>query len=508
MLLCSTPLLGQAPGADASWDEDAARVAREEWGRESQLPELRIVPVPMDASVLAPVRRACRLYRLESAVLTASGRKRVTAELGIVWRGGTTSRTAEDAYADIMKRAALKADDEGRAAAAALRWTLDAWASGEPGDFAVESRRLEVDGDVAIYRHFSLRFPGGFWLAEAHLVFAAVSLAIARRPASIPRVVEGDELLDFAERAGPWLQVVGTAPGPVRERLEAAAERSRLQREGVAGRIAALDAGDPAARDRAEAGLRALGAWALPELRRAAAEGSPEVRARARRLLDAADSGWREAARGAALAALGDVVPPAQRTDAEPFSEVPLPGDLLLPLRSRFAAFRASVADRTALGLHVETVLVRRAGGTGALPADAAALAREAFLPAGSPEARAARVAWVLATGRHAWRSAYDPARLELRGDAATYHVHELQVTDRGAAWIEDAAFAQDSSGRVTAGGAGRRELGREEVAEFLRGLDGWVAVTGDLSEEEWRALEAARRRGRGPVVHPADRRR
>ncbi|MCC6739107.1 MAG: hypothetical protein IT452_08675 [Planctomycetia bacterium] len=497
-----------AAAEDASWDEEAARVAREEWGPESRHPEVRSVPVPMDASVLAPVRRACRLYRLESVFLTAGGRERVSADLGIVWRGGGTSCPGDDAYAEIVKRAALKADDEGRAAAAALRWTLDAWAQGEPQGFEVESRRLEVDGDVATYRHFSLRFPGGLWLAEAHLVFAGNSLAIVRRPAAIARSVEGEELLDFAERSGPWLQVAGQAPEPMRDRIEAAVERSRTLRKGVAGCVAALDAEDPVDREKAEATLRELGAWALPELRRAAADGAPEVRTRARRLLDAAETGWREAARRAALTAMGDVVPPERRGDAVPFAEIPLPGDILLPLRSRFAVFRASVADQTALGLHVETLLVRRSGGTAALPVDAAGLARDAFLPAGSPEARAARVAWVLATGRHGWRSAYDPARLELRGDAATYHVHEVQTRGRDAVWYEDASFRQDAAGSVSAAGVDRRDLRRDEVAEFVRGLDGWVQVTGDLSEGEWRAVEEARRKGRGPIVHPADRRR
>ncbi len=500
-----------ASAEESGWDEDATRLAKEEWGPGGRHPAHGLVAVPMDAAVLAPVRRACRLFRLEHRFLTAGGQTRLNPEIGLVWRDGKAEAAGDDAYDLVVQRAGLRADDAGRAAAAALRWTLDAWAHEEAPEFAAESRRIEVDGDVVRYRHFSLRFPGAFWLANAFLVFREGSLLIARRPAAIPRQVSGEELDDFLDRAGVWLTVSGPAPAELKDRVASALERARSARAAVAGWAADLGAEEPETRDKADAQLKDCGAWALPELEETARLGSPEARTRALRLLAWLRPGWREVARAEALRTIGDPVDVSRRSDAEPFAELPLQGDRLLPFRAEFAFYRATVADRTVVGIHSVTCCVRRGEEAGLWRGRASerlSPARELFLPAGAPETREALVALYLAVERQRWHSAYEEERLEIRGNTATYHVHELQVRDGAALWIEDATLEQADGGSVRITELKTEDLKRRDVVGFLEGQDGWLRVTGDMGEAEWRAYEAAQKRGRGPVVHGEDRRR
>ncbi len=487
---------------EPAWDEDALRLARDEWGPGGRHEADGLIAVPADASAMAPLRRVCRLFRLEHRFLTAGGRERVTPAIGIVWRDGTVETPKGEVYDAVVQRAGLRADDEGRAAAAALRWTLDAWAHEESPDFSIESRRLEVDGNVATYRHFSLRYPGGFWLAESFVVFGEGSVSITRRPAAIPRQVDAADLEDFLERAGPWLQVRGEAPPEWQARVGAAVERARDARDGVAGWILDLEAEEAKKRDAAEEGLKKCGTWGRAELEAVAVSGGPEAKARAQRLLAWIRPGWREEARGEALRLIGE---------AESFGEIPIPGDRLLAFRDGFMFFRASVRDQTVLGHHEVTIVVRRGGESGMWRGHAAssvAPAREAFLPGDAPETRATLLALFLAIERHPWQSPYEDERLEVGRESSRYHAHELQVRGRTALWIEDVVLEQGEKGAVRITAIDSRELRREEVAGFLEGQDGWLRVTGDMSEAEWKAYEAAKQRGRGPVLHGEDRKR
>lgn len=496
---------------EPEWDEDASRIARDEWGPGGRHPAHGLVAVPMEASVLAPVRRACRLFLVEHRFLTAGGQERLNPEIGLVWRGGKAETAGPGAYDVIVQRAGLRADDAGRAAAAALQWTLDAWANEAEPEFAVESRRIEVDGNVVRYRHFSLRFPGAFWLADSFLVFCEGSLQIARRPAAIPRQVTGEELDDFLERTGPWLTVRGTPPAELKERVAAALERARAIRAAVAGWAADLGAEDPETRDKADAQLQECGAWALPEIEDTARSGSPEARTRALRILGWLRPGWREVARSEALRAIGDPIDLSRRSDAEPFAELPLSGDRLLPFRAEFAFYRATARDQTVVGMRTVTFCVQRGGEAGQWRGRASGTlspARELFLPAGAPETRAAHLALFLAVEKQRWRSAYEEERLEVRGNTATYHVHELQMRDGTALWIEDATLEQKDGGSIRITALETKDLKRRDVLGFLEGQDGWLRVTGDMGEAEWRAYEAAQERGRGPVVHGEDRKR
>lgn len=500
-----------ASAQEPAWDDDALRIARDEWGPGGRHPADGLVAVPSDASVMAPLRRACRLFRLEHRFLTAGGRERMNPEIGIVWRDGSVEIPEGDVYDAVVRRAGLRADDEGRAAAAALRWTLDAWAHEESPDFAIESRRLEVDGNVATYRHFSLRYPGGFWLAQAFLVFGEGSVSIARRPSAIPRQLEAGDLEDFLGRAGPWLQVRGDPPPEWKERVGAAAAQARDARDAVAGWVRDLEAEEAKTRDAAEEGLKKCGTWVRPELEAVAVSGGPEAKARAQRLLAWLRPGWREEARAEALRSIGADRMPDARGDAEPFAEIPIAGDRLLPFRDGFAYFRASVRDQTVLGHHEVTIVVRR-GGESSMWRDRASSsvspAREVFLPGNAPETRATLMALFLAIERHPWRSPFEDERLEAGRESSTYHVHELQVRGRTAVWIEDAVLEHGEKGAVRITRTNSRELRREEVAGFLASQDGWLRVTGDMNEAEWKAYEAAKQRGRGPVLHGEDRKR